>query len=394
MTDGDPVKLWVKSIRPRWKCPSRDLVRRIGAAMAHVEAPPEGNAALFARPSVWEELPGMQNPASTRVDVSATREMDPKEAWNRTLTKDTHPRRRRTQRKAYLRFCGRGYALATCSSAHQSPTRTLPAVAIDGKVLVTKEGMDPDAAADVILREMVQEDVAWDLDRKLKPELRAEAVAFAALAREALQEASFHFTWRREDSFRTFTRMAEGSTLPYPLNQILPRWARRQALAGAEEGQVESLELEIIARAESAYDALQVRLGTSKYLLGDIPCSADAIVFAHLLYHQRAPVCEPLHSALARRSKLGAYVDRIAEHCYGARAVAALPYAAMPCNTSTTAYHRQKETEKERIFKRNRNIWLACVGAAMAAYLLFGDVLDFVIDPDVDLEDDDDVDED
>eukprot|EP00894_Picocystis_sp_ML_P003098 jgi/Pico_ML_1/53615/g4137.t2 len=127
--------------------------------MAHVEAPPEGNAALFARPSVWEELPGMQNPASTRVD-------------------------------AYLRFCGREYALATCSSAHQSPTRTLPAVAIDGKVLVTKEGMDPDAAADVILREMVQEDVAWDLDRKLKPELRAEAVAFAALAREALQEAN------------------------------------------------------------------------------------------------------------------------------------------------------------------------------------------------------------
>ena len=254
--------------------------------------------------------------------------------------------------------------------------------------------MDPDAAADIILREMVQEDVAWDLDKKLKPEFRAEAAAFGALARETLQEASLHFTWRRKDSFKNFTRCAEGGMLPYPLNQILPRWKRRQLLAGAEESRIESLELEIMERVEYAYDALQARLGSNRYLLGDAPSSADAIVFAHLLYHQRAPVCELLHPVLAKRSKLGAYVDRIAEECYGARAVAALPYAPMPSTASTPIHRRQKETEKERIFKRNRNIWLACVGAAMAAYLLFGDVLEFVIDPDIELDDDDDVDED
>lgn len=60
--------------------------RRVGATMAHVEATQEAKAALFARPSTWEELPGMQDPASTRVDVRATRQCVAKVARSRKLT--------------------------------------------------------------------------------------------------------------------------------------------------------------------------------------------------------------------------------------------------------------------------------------------------------------------
>lgn len=257
-------------------------------------------------------------------------------------------------------------------------------------VLKTKKESNPEEAAEFILQKL-SEDRRWDLDRNLNPEARAEAIAFGALARETFQEASFYYTWMNKESFESYTRVAEGDKLPFPLHQMLPRWRRKRLLSRMEEEpRLEGHERQILARVEAAYDALQVKIGSNRYLLGDAPCSVDALMFSQLLYHQRAPVCEQLHVALSQRPVLSAYVDRIAEQCYGSQAIAALPYAPARKVSDSSAFRREKETEKQRIFNRNRNIWLACVGSAMVAYFFFGEILDVSFDPEVDVDEDED----
>jgi hypothetical protein len=164
-----------------------------------------------------------------------------------------------------------------------------------------------DAAAAVIAYAAAQ---GADLDAWLSPAQRADAAAFACLARTALEPASAFTTWCEPASFPA-AASAHGADLPFPLSALLPRAARRAArrrFAGVPRERV-------YGDAAAAVAALADRLASSPgpFFFGARPCGLDAALYAHLAFHRAAPVAAPeLRAALDARPRVGAYVDAVA----------------------------------------------------------------------------------
>ena len=164
-----------------------------------------------------------------------------------------------------------------------------------------------DAAAAVIAYAAAQ---GADLDAWLSPAQRADAAAFACLARTALEPASAFTTWCEPASFPA-AASAHGADLPFPLSALLPRAARRAAgrrFAGVPRER-------IYGDAAAAVAALADRLASSPgpFFFGARPCGLDAALYAHLAFHRAAPVAAPeLRAALDARPRVGAYVDAVA----------------------------------------------------------------------------------
>ena len=149
-----------------------------------------------------------------------------------------------------------------------------------------------------------------DLDAALSPAQRAEVAAWGCLARSALEPASAYTTWCEAASY-PIAKAAYGADLPFPLNSLLPRSARRAAerrFAGRARERV-------YGEAAAAVAALSDRLASSPgpFFFGDRPCSLDALLYAHLAFHRAAPVAAPeLKAALDARPRVGSYVHAVA----------------------------------------------------------------------------------
>ena len=179
-----------------------------------------------------------------------------------------------------------------------TPSRiTLPAspatellVAAD---LVTKLEQGPAGARDPSAPPLAPH----SLDNALSSAHRAQAGAFAALLATKLQPALLHATWIAHPSFTRYTRDSFGRDLPFPLSYLVP-WGMRRSLLQLDvfrgvSGDPASADT-LVADAAAACRAIAAQLAAGKgFLLGDEPCSVDALLYGYLLYALVAPVIPP-----------------------------------------------------------------------------------------------------
>ncbi len=174
--------------------------------------------------------------------------------------------------ETYLRMAGIPYEIRWKSAPFGTPKGKLPYIR-DGETCIGDSSF---------VIEYLKGRYGDALDGWLTPEQRATALALQRLMEEHLYWAVLYLRWI-EDSNWSGTRQAFFGGLPPVLRTLVPMGARRgmrRELHGHGMGRHSRDEITALANADVT--ALAAHLGDKTYMMGDRPCSLDAIAYAFL----------------------------------------------------------------------------------------------------------------
>ncbi|CAB3402271.1 unnamed protein product [Caenorhabditis bovis] len=98
-----------------------------------------------------------------------------------------------------------------------------------------------------------------------------------------LRTVEMYVLWKHEDTYQQVTKIRYGSVYHFPLTIILPFLKRREILTHLADKEWDTKTIdEVGEQAEKVFRALSAQLGSQKYLSGDLPTEADALLFGHL----------------------------------------------------------------------------------------------------------------
>jgi len=107
--------------------------------------------------------------------------------------------------------------------------------------------------------------------------------ALMSLIREFLIRAEMYFCWKDTANYNMVTRLRYSSVYFFPLNFILPPLKRREVLRLLRDIEWEQLTIEsVIKKAEVCFQAISIKLGSNKYIMGNDATELDALAFGHL----------------------------------------------------------------------------------------------------------------
>jgi metaxin len=326
--------------------------------------------------------------------------------------------------EAYLRLAGLRFACEDCKTPYASPSGQLPALDQCADIVGEDAGAKDAAARDhtgALAARRIADHLAKkvaNLDAHLGSATdRAHLAAYLALVESKLATATAHYTWIDRDRFTAHTREAYGQAFPQPLSYIIPwLWRRRAAkrLGAPLGGEVS--DAAVRAGAADAYAALSVFLrdrGGDQFMFGKKPTSLDAVAFAHLSFHALAPVGDALRDELKKHPNLVNYVERVRRVTFpdasgnggtGGSAMDAIDSSKWLDPPDRTGSGRRRgwwgyggdasrggwsDGKKEPLKKkprsakdirfRRRSRWSVAIAiAAVASYLLTGELITFV----------------
>ena len=154
------------------------------------------------------------------------------------------------------------------------------------------------------------------LDGWLSTEQRAVALAFQRLLEENLYWAVVYSRWIEPAGWE-LTRASFFANLPAALKVIVPPLARRgmrQELHGHGMGRHSSQDIYAIGKRDIA--AVADFLDGKSFIMGDAPCSLDAIAYAFLANLLWVPVESPLKQHAQQYAQLDSYCQRMRSQYY------------------------------------------------------------------------------
>jgi len=226
-------------------------------------------------------------------------------------------------------------SLSPSLSRSLPPPGTCPALEHRGELVDAPAGSAaaPTEAASLIIAHARRADASatFDLDAGLSAADAAEAAAWRALAAAALEPASAFAAWCDQSAYDEFTKKEYGAGLPFPLSALIPRSTRRGVSArffgpGSGGAAATAVRERVLSDAVAAHAAVAARLSSSSsassrgsaavgpFFFGKAPSSVDALLFAHLSFHARAPVSPPeLRESVRCRPEIARYLAAVAE---------------------------------------------------------------------------------
>jgi glutathione S-transferase len=151
----------------------------------------------------------------------------------------------------------------------------------------------------------------FDFYAGLSSRERAIAWAFEKMCEDHLYWAGLHARWMVDANFDKGPRQFFDAA-PAPLRPLVVLMARRQFrrnLWGHGMGRHTTAEMEQLAARD--IDAIADFLAEKPYLMGEVPCSADATVFPFMA-HALCPLFETaIRTRAEQRPNLVAYCDRL-----------------------------------------------------------------------------------
>jgi glutathione S-transferase len=149
-----------------------------------------------------------------------------------------------------------------------------------------------------------------DFDKGLSPAERGVAWAFEKLCEDQLYWAMVHDRWMDGGNFdkgpRQFFKVA-----PAPIRPLIIAKVRRDVRRTLHSQGLGRHTREDIARlAARGLDAIAAQLADKPYLMGTVPCGADATALAWVLGFLCPRFESPLRAAAERHANLVAYRDR------------------------------------------------------------------------------------
>lgn len=201
----------------------------------------------------------------------------------------------------YLRMAGLPYEAVNSGDVLKAPKRKLPYIEDGVRVL----------ADSTFIIDYLKTTYGDLLDHWLDPAQRAVALAFQRLFEENLYWAVVHTRWAEPAGWEK-TREAFFSGVPAPVRWILPTLARRGVLSemnGQGMGRHSAAEIHAIGARDVG--AVADFLADKPFLIGEQPCSLDAVGYAFLANLLWAPVESPIRDALREHANLVAYCERM-----------------------------------------------------------------------------------
>lgn len=174
---------------------------------------------------------------------------------------------------AYMRMAGLEYeCLADVSNLKVAPKGKLPYITDDEKTIADSE---------FIIR-YLQEKFQLKLDINLSDEEKALAYLLGKSLDENLYWCLVYARWARDDTW-VHIKKAFFSSMPFPLNLIVPPIARRDVMSSLKkQGLGRHSNEEIKTIAQQTFDSLSVVLGEKAYFFGNTPSTFDATAFGFL----------------------------------------------------------------------------------------------------------------
>lgn len=204
--------------------------------------------------------------------------------------------------ETYLRMASLPYRVHWKSAPFGTPKGKLPFIR-DGETCVADSSF---------IIEYLKARYGDPLDAWLTPGDRASALALQRLMEEHLYWAVLHLRWI-DDANWPGTRQAFFGGLPPMLRAIIPVVARRgmrRELHGHGMGRHSQEEIVALANADVA--ALASHLGDKSYMMGERPCTLDAIAHAFLANLLWVPLQHnPIQAHALTHANLEAYCRRM-----------------------------------------------------------------------------------
>lgn len=203
--------------------------------------------------------------------------------------------------ETWLRMAGLAYETENSGNVFKAPKGKLPWID-DGATVVA----DSSAIVEHLTRSR-----GIALDAAHTPRQAAEALAWQRLFEEHLYWAMVHVRWI-DDAGWPKTREAFFGGLPAPVRAVIAPMARRsmrRELHG--QGMGRHAPGEILALGVRDVEAVAEHLGDQPFMLGEAPCSLDAVAYAFLANLLWAPFESSLLEAARRRPALEAYCRRM-----------------------------------------------------------------------------------
>ncbi|MEI6802667.1 MAG: glutathione S-transferase family protein [Burkholderiales bacterium] len=154
------------------------------------------------------------------------------------------------------------------------------------------------------------------LDGWLGAEQRAVALAFQRMLEENLYWAVVYTRWIEPQGW-ALTRESFFGQMPAPLKWIVPPLARRgiaRELHGQGMGRHSAQEIHAIGMRDLT--ALADFLGDKRYMMGDAPCSLDAVAYAFLANLLWVPLESALKLHARKFPQFAAYCERMRSQYY------------------------------------------------------------------------------
>ncbi|WOL04016.1 mitochondrial outer membrane import complex protein METAXIN [Canna indica] len=226
-----------------------------------------------------------------------------------------------------------------------------------------------------------------ELDSQLSKDSFPDWVSTKVLISTWLAEAVQYELWVASDS--TIAHEIYFSDLPWPLGKIL-YWKQAQAvrqLHGVTKVNAEEKEEEIYGKANIAYEALSVKLGSEEFFFERRPTSVDALFLGHAAFVLHAlPETSVLRSSFVKHANLIKFAkdhtNYLVEPSSSSASGRSFPFDASSSSVprredskrSSKSKPKQKrqKTEEEKSFQRRAKYFIA---AQVVSILVFLSVL-------------------
>jgi glutathione S-transferase len=199
-----------------------------------------------------------------------------------------------------LKMAGLPYEIDT-GGFNKAPKGKLPYIADDGEIIADSS----------LIRQHIEKKYGVDFDAGLSKRDRGIAWAIEKMCEDHLYWAGLHARWMIDENFDKGPRRFFDSA-PAPLRPLIAAIARRQFkrnLWGHGMGRHTIVEMEQLAAPD--LDAVADVLGDKPYLMGEVPCGADAAIFS-MIAHGLCPYFENgLRTYAEQRHNLVAYSNRL-----------------------------------------------------------------------------------
>ena len=200
----------------------------------------------------------------------------------------------------YLKMAGLPYEVQP-ADMRCAPRGKVPFVSIDAGPLL--------ADSQVIIEELKRR-YGNPLDARLNADQRARGHLVRRTLEEATYFASLYLRWGRDSGYAETSRVFR-SFLPAPLALLLPLIRRRVRASLWGQGTGRLSEDEICEAAIADWTAVSRVLGGSTHLLGDLPSSYDATLYAFLEALLCFPVGSPVQAHVQATENLVDYHARM-----------------------------------------------------------------------------------
>jgi glutathione S-transferase len=219
-----------------------------------------------------------------------------------------------TKAHVLLKMAGQPYQTNT-KGYTKSPKSKLPFIDDDGTVV----------ADSTFIRWHLEKKYGIDFDQGLSPEQRAMAWAAEKLIEDNLYWIGLYWRWMDDAAFaKVVSTMFK--PLPQPFRTLVGHIARgrmRKSLQAQGTGRHSPEEMTAIGR--QGMSALATLLGDKPYLMGDQPCSTDAMLFGAINSSLCPHFEHPMKAVIGAHPNLVAYEARMRQRYFPAKGEGAPP---------------------------------------------------------------------